>query len=197
MGFFGDLFLGSRPDYTYLPGVSDLMGDVRGWRPSLGKHVKSSKKLLRSLDAGEDVSNIGAFAPLQQDEAADLNSIDMDYMVGANALIGGAGGDQANLMNRMRDLAKERRRQDTGRQMVAMIPALRGQAMDTIERGMSRRQGMELDKYGLLSRLNSMQYDRRRQGGILDDIIKGAVGGLSTWGMGFLPKPGGATAGGS
>lgn len=126
-----DILFGSKPQYTLLPGVQDSINQVQGMDFGLGLAGKQAKKTLKQLDAGEDVSNIGSFSPIRQEEAADLSDIDMDYMSGANALEGAAGGDQLNQINRMRDLAKENRRAQTGRQMVTALGDLRQSATNT------------------------------------------------------------------
>lgn len=179
MGFL-DFLTGSRPDYRLLPGVSDSISGLNNLSFGLGKAGKSAKKLLGQLDAGEDVSNIGSFSPIRQEEASDLSDIDMDYSTGANVLNAAGGGEQANQINAMRDRAKENRRAQTGRQMVGALSSLRQGASDELERATGRKNAEELQRQQLLLGARGMQYNNnQRTGGILGSLISGAaqVGG--------------------
>jgi hypothetical protein len=181
---FLDGLLG-RPNYKLLPGVQDSINSLSDMSFGLGAAGKSSKHLLKQLDRGDDVSNIGTFSPIRQEEAADLSDIDMDYSTGANVLNAAGGGEQANQINAMRDRAKEHRRETTGRQMVSAIAGMRGQAMDELERANQRRDGMELQKQGLLLDARRSQYNATATGGYLSSII----GGAAQAGGAFLGKP--------
>jgi len=183
MGFM-DAFLG-RPQMRMLPGVSDSINALNNMSFGLGAAGKSAKHLLKQLDSGQDVSDIGTFSPIRQEEASDLSDIDMDYSTGANVLNAAGGGEQANQINAMRDRAKERRREMTGRQMVSAIAGMRGQAMDELERANQRRDSMDLQRQALILQGRGMQYNATPTGGFLGSLISGGaqVGGA------FLGRP--------
>jgi hypothetical protein len=188
---FKDIMLGGRADYTYLPGVSERSAAVSGMNWNAGKPAKSAKRLLGALDSGADVSDIGAFSPFMQEQAADLQGIDFDYDTGGNALLAQGGGEQANQLNRMRDLAKQRRMEMTGRQMSAAIPEFRRQASETLERRNSEKDFFRRWQQEQLNQLNSQVFDRRRQGGgLLGQIVQGAAGAAGS----FLGRPPGVPA---
>jgi len=153
----------------------------------LGLAGREAKHTLKSLDSGEDVSNMGTFAPIRQEEAADLSDIDMNYMSGANALEGAAGGDQLNQINRMRDEAVSNRRAQTGRQMVTGLNDLRNWATNTFSAARSERMANERWQQEELARLKGMVYNNQRSGGILPALIQGAasVGGAAITAGGF------------
>lgn len=182
---FGDWLLGSRPDYQLLPGMQDSINSVQGMNFGLGKAGKFAKKNLAALNRGDDVSNIGAFSPLRQAQAADIADIDMDYMSGANALIGAQGGDQANQLNRMRDLATERRREQGGRDMVNAMSDLRSQETNTLQNAQAMRQQGRMWQQGLLGQLRGNVYDNKRTGGALNSLIQGAGSAIG----GYLSRP--------
>jgi hypothetical protein len=170
-----DLFLGARPSYQLLPGMDKSIADISSLSfNGLGAAGKSSKKLLKSLDAGEDVSNIGAFAPIRQEEAADLSDIEFDASMGANALRV-AGGEQPDLINRMVALNKERRREQTGRQMVGAMADLRRSATDTLTHARDMRDENRLRQQQLLLQARGNVYNNQRSGGILPGLIQGAA----------------------
>lgn len=151
----------------------------------LGAAGKSAKRTIKDLDAGRDVSDMGAFAPLRQEEAADLSDIDFDYMTGANVLSSNAGGADLTQLNRLRDVAKERRREQTGRQMVTAMGDLRRGAVDTLSNARAQRAANQLAQQQLLLQARGSQFDNRRQGGILNSLIQGAAG----VGAAYLGRP--------
>lgn len=186
MGFLD--FLTGTPKYKLLPGVSDSINGLNGLNFGIGKAAKSSQRLLKHLDAGDDVSDIGTFSPIRQEEAADLSDIDMDYSTGANVLNAAGGGEQANQINAMRDRAKENRRAQTGRQMVGALGSLRQGALDTLDRATGRRDAEELQRQQLLLQARGSQYNSTGTGGLLGSLISGGaqvagayLGGKPCW----------------
>lgn len=186
MGFLD--FLIGKPNYKLLPGVQDSINGLNGLNFGIGKAGKSSQRLLKRLDAGDDVSDIGTFSPIRQEEAADLSDIDMDYSTGANVLNAAGGGEQANQINAMRDRSKENRRAQTGRQMVSALGSLRQGALDTLDRATGRRDAEELQRQQLLLQARGSQYNSTGTGGLLGSLISGGaqvagayLGGKPCW----------------
>ncbi len=202
MSWLGDLFHGSRPDYRYLPGVEGSINDIEGMKFGIGRPARQARKLGRRLDAGEDVSGIGTFAPIRQEEAADLSDIEMEGGYGANALHTAAGGDQAIAVRAMTDRAKENRRAQTGRQMVDAVTSLRRDLTDTEQRGIENKQAQRMWRTNLATNLRTnptFKFDARRQGGILPGIVRGGVNallGMATGGASTMATAGLANLGG-
>lgn len=173
MGFL-DALIG-RPQMKLLPGISDSINSINGLDfGGLGLVGKQAKHTLKDLDAGRDVSDIGAFSPIRQEEAADLSDIDMDYSTGANVLNAAGGGEQANQINAMRDRAKENRRAQTGRQMVGALGDLRRDATNTFTHARDQWNENELRRQQLLLQARGSQYNATPSGGFLGQMISGA-----------------------
>ena len=167
-----DFFLGSRPDYGQLPGYGDLIGEIKGYNPTMGFAGKQAKKSLKRLYSGDDISSMGEFNSLRQKEAADLAGVDMDYATGANALIANSGaGDQPMLLNRSMQGAKERVRQNAGMQAVDALSNFQRNATDTYQNAFQNREANRMNRFGALGNaLKDSLYDRSRKGGFLAAI---------------------------
>lgn len=177
---FKDVMLGSRPDMVLLPGMQQSISDVGGMNFRMPKYIK---QLNKGLTRGEDISNMGAFAPLRQAEAADLADIDESYMFGANALAGAQGGEQLNQLNAMRDRAKMQRRGQTGNQYVNALSGVR----DEIGRAYQNREAGRMWQQEMLGKLRGNVYDRSRQGGgLLGSLVQGAAGVASAYATGGM-----------
>jgi len=173
---WGDIFLGARPNYQLLPGMDKSIGAIEGLDfGGLGYAGKSAKKTLKALDRGDDVSGMGQFAEIGQNEAKDLDEVRMNYMTGANALEGAAGGDQLNQINRMRDLAEERVREQGGRNRVAALGDLRRSATDAFTHARDTWNENELRRQQLLLQARGNVYNNQRSGGILNSLIQGGA----------------------
>lgn len=180
MGFL-DALIG-RPQMKLLPGMNDSINSINNLDfGGLGFAGKQAKGTLKDLDAGRDVSDMGAFAPLRQEEAADLSDIDMDYSTGANVLNAAGGGEQANQINAMRDRSKERRREMTGRQMVGALGDLRRSATDTFTHARDAWNENELRRQQLLLQARGSQYNATPTGGFLGGIIQGGAQAASAY----------------
>lgn len=167
---FKDVMLGARPDLALLPGTEESIADVGAMKFRLPKFLKQAKN---ALNKGTDVSNLGVFAPYKQAEAADISDIDAEAGYGANALYGAAGGDQAIAMRALTDRAKERRREETGRQYVTAMSDLQ----DKVTNALQQKNANQMWQQDTLARLRSNVYDRsRRGGGLLGSLVQGAAG---------------------
>jgi hypothetical protein len=193
MGWLGDTFLGKRPDYALLPGVSDSINELQGMNFGLGKEGKVAKHFLRDWEAGSDTSNLGYYEPIRQQLQSNLSDVDMDYSSGANVLNATGGGEQANQINAMRDRQKERLREAAGRQTSEAMGNLAGWASNTLGQANARRDADELRKQQLILQGRGMVYNRNRQGGILPGLIMGGVQAAT----GFLGGLGGGGGGGA
>lgn len=183
---FADIFLGAKPSYNLLPGVSDSINSINNLSfGGLGAAGKSAKKTIKQLDSGEDVSNIGSFSPIRQEEAADLSDIDFSYMTGANALTSQNGSADMNQLNRSHDEAVQNRRDQTGRQMVSALSDLRNSSTNTLMQARAQRNQNLLQQQQMLLQARGMQFNNQRSGGVLNSLIQGAAG----VGAAFLGKP--------
>ena len=165
---FKDVMLGYRPDMQMLPGTQQSIDETAGMKSRLPKFLKQAKN---ALNTGSDVSNLGVFAPYKQAEATDIADIDAEAGFGANALYGAAGGDQAIAMRAMTDRAKERRREQTGRQYVDAM----GHLQDEVTGALQQKYANQMWQQDTINRLRAQQYDRsRRGGGLLGQLVQGA-----------------------
>lgn len=191
MSFLGDLFMGRKSSPTLLPGVQDSINALNGLNFGLGKQGKIAKHFLADWSAGRDTSDSGFYAPLRQQEMADLSDIDMDFMSGASGLVGAQGGDDAVRLAALKERAKEQRREQTGKQTVDAMTGLAGWASDTLERANARRDANELAKQQMILGARGMTYDANaRTGGLLPSLIQGAaqLGSAYLGGPAALPK---------
>lgn len=178
MGVLGDAVLGSRPDFRMLPGLENVIKNINGMSFGIGGPARQAKRLYKRFQRGDDVSNMAEFAPVFMNEAKDLSDIEFDAHTGAAQLAAQFGGsEQTNLQNRLIENDKARRRESTGRQIASMIPQMQRDALDVWQQGVGRRDQMNAWKQGALTDVYSRQYDARRQGGILPDLLKGAISG--------------------
>lgn len=184
MGFM-DFLMGSRPDLRFTPGAEQTIQSLQGMQLGLSGPARQAKSLFKQLNLGKDVSSMGQFAPIAQNEAKNLADVDFDYMTGANALVGAQGGGadaDVNQLNRMRDIAKGRVREQAGRERVQALSDLRNQAWQMWQRGSENWDQQEMQRQQLLAQARSPQnmYDARRSGGILPGLIQaGAQLGLA------------------
>ena len=132
--------------------------------PGLGLAGRQAKGTLKALDRGDDVSSMGAFAEIGQNEAKNLSEIDQNYSEGANALEANQGGDNLNQINRMKDLAQERTREDSGRQRVTALSDLRNSATNTFQQARQQRMAQEDWQQQALMQARSNVFDNRRTG---------------------------------
>ena len=145
MSFFTKLFGGSSvktmPQDTALEGQ---ISDLANYDPGLGFYGKWAKSTLKRIGRGDDVSSYGDFNVLRQNQAAEERSIGEDYMKGQNALISQAGGEQANLLQRAKEIALEKARERHGMQMVGALTNLQQTAGGAYEGARGQRINAEL-----------------------------------------------------
>lgn len=113
MGLTQTLFGGSSTKYMNLPQDPKLTGwidQAHDYNPKMDKSGKAYKQLWK--DYQSDPLKL-AGAALSQGALND-RSIKDDYMTGGNALIANAGGDQAQLMQRMKEIALAKNQEQTG-----------------------------------------------------------------------------------
>jgi hypothetical protein len=158
--------------YYEVPGVDDYLSPLRNFRPNLGPQGKADKKFLKNWRAGNDISSYGQFNTIRQQGAAQRAGIDMDYMTGANALISGAGGEQSNLINRMRELATEKQRQQEGMLLTGALADETGAASNRLQSAYFNKAGLDLDarRAALMGKLGANQLVKKE--GWLDNLLK-------------------------
>jgi hypothetical protein len=88
----------------------------------------------------------------------------------------------------MRDIAKERRREQAGRDYVDATQQFQQFAIPTVMDAVNQKRSAEMWRQELLGRLRGNVYDDRRQGGILPGLIGAGASllasRLSTGGIG-------------
>jgi hypothetical protein len=171
-----DILMGSKPSYELLPGMQDSINGIQGLDFNTpGFLHRNAKSQLKRLNRGDDVSDMGEFAALRQQEATDLAGIDEDFSVGANVLNASGGGDQASQLAALQQRFKERRREGTGRQYVQALGDLRNSATNTLSSENARRDDNLLRQQQLLMQARSNVGRNERTGGILPGLIQGAA----------------------
>lgn len=131
--------------------------------PGLGKSGKYWKNLLGRISSGEDYSSFGEFNPIREQAASERRSVGDNYLYGGNALIAGAGGEQANILNRMRDTAMDRIGEREGMNITRAASDLRGEAAGGLQRSIESRN--QLQQQGRLAALGARgnYYSQRYQ----------------------------------
>ena len=172
--------------------MDPFIGRVGNFDPKMDYASKMSKQFLRRMNAGGDISSEPMFNTLAQGHAVNDRAIDMDYMTGANALISSVPGEQANLANRMRELAKEKERERYGMSLVGALGDARGQASDTLQRGFQFRQGTRFNAASEAARLQQGAGQWQTSGGwgqnLVGSAISGAAGALTGGLFSSIPK---------
>lgn len=170
-----------------MPGIDQYLDPISSFRPGLGPQGKADKKFMRNVRSGADISSYGQFNTIRQQGAAQRAGIDMDYMTGANALIAGAGGEQANLANRMRELAMEKQRQQEGMLLTGALADETGAAAGRLQNAYQFKSGLDLDarRAALQGKLGGGTWEQTGGWGsqLLNSAVSGAAGAL-TGGLG-------------
>ena len=146
MSFWSKLFGGTTTQK--MPGDPTLEGwqqDTYNYDPGLGYAGKQAKKTLGALSSGQDVSGLGYFSSIAQRHSSNRRDIGDNYLYGGNALLAGAGGENANILNRMRDTALARDYERQGNEMVDATANLRDSATNTFENARQSRINAELN----------------------------------------------------
>lgn len=140
MGIWTKLFGGTTTQT--MPGDPTLEGwqnKAFNYDPGLGFAGKQAKRTLGDLNSGKDVSSLGYFNSIAQRHASNRRDIGDNYLYGGNALIAGAGGEQANILNRMKDTALARDYERQGNETVDAVANLRDSATNTFENARNTR----------------------------------------------------------
>lgn len=185
MGFAQDLILGQRPDIGipgYASGFYNKLNDYFN-SIDLGKPGHEYKHIIK--DYNRDPASLATMSLARG--AVNTREQSERQGQGANALIGAAGGEQANLMHAQQENERAKLDEQTGLNAIGesnqkYFGALSG-LQDSID---SRRRG-EMGTLGMMGNiLSSSAYDRNRKGGILS---------ADTWGRALSSFAGGAGAG--
>ena len=162
---------------------------------------KPDKKFLKRMEAGGDVSSEGWLNSIRQVAAAQRRDIGDRFMYGQNALLESTGGEQANLVNRARELAMTENQEQEGENITNAMTARAEEARGAVRQGKQLRQSMMLE--GLRSAAgNELDYYRSRyqpvqKQGWLSKIgqVAGLVGQVGSVAMGLpgMPKAGGGS----
>lgn len=142
MGFFSGI---ERKDMGANPALEALIGRLGNFSPGGGMGARLDKRLLNSISSGQDVSSIGNFNPIRQLHAAQAQSIGDEYTSGDNALIASTGGEQANLLQRQKEIALERNRQSEGMETAQASSDLYNSTNDRFQSNRLARKGMQLN----------------------------------------------------
>lgn len=116
---------------------------------NLGGAGRYYKQLLKRLGQGQDVSSFGEFNTIGQQHAANRRDIGDSYLYGGNALIANAGGEQANIMNRMRDTAIAKDYERQGMETTAALSDLRSEAAGGLQNAFDAKQNRILQQEGM------------------------------------------------
>jgi hypothetical protein len=174
------------------PTLEDWQNKMFNFDPGLGFAGKQAKKTLRALNSGEDVSSLGYFNSIAQRHASNRRDIGDSYGYGGNALLASSGGEQANILNRMRDTALQRDREAQGNETVDALANLRDSATNTFENARQTRLNSSLS--GMNSALgNRLGYWQNRYRQVQTPGILGTLAGLAQGAGSFMT--GGAGAG--
>ena len=148
------------------PGDATLEGwqsQVFNQGQNLGKAGRYYKQLLNRLGEGEDVSSFGEFNTIRQAHAANRRDIGDNYLYGGNALIANAGGEQANILNRMKQTAIDRDYEREGMETGAALGDLRGEAAAGFQNAFDSKQNRILQQQGLALGNRLGYYGQRNQ----------------------------------
>lgn len=144
MGFFASTDTKTMPADPYL---QDLIGKMANFSPGGGMGRRLDRQLLHRFDEGGDVSDYGQLGGIRQLHAAQGRSIADEYTSGDNQLVANAGGDQAGLLQRQKEIALERNRESEG---METQQALTGLYDSTNNRLQANRQANQQMKLGAL-----------------------------------------------
>lgn len=168
MSFFGDMFLGSRPDMS-LPGyTTSYMNELRDSMPGIGGAAKAGRRLYNQyLTNPEELAN----QSLNQG-AVERQTATEDYGQGDNALMSQYGGEgQTALLQRMKEnrIAKINQQQGIAAQGEAANKGFGGLGM--WQQGIENRDRTATARYGLMGQaMSNNAYDRTRKGGIFNPM---------------------------
>jgi len=122
---------------------------------------KIAKQNYKALNRGDDVSSLGMFNPINQQAAAERQGINEDYMTGGNALVANTGGDQANVLQRLKENALDESRKRQSVATASAIPQLENETAGIWGNAIGRQDQSELAKYGMMGNLlQSGQYEK-------------------------------------
>lgn len=142
------------------PGYGNLLGQVNDLNFGLGPG-KIAKQNYKALNRGDDVSSLGMFNPINQQAAAERQGINEDYMTGGNALVANMGGDQANVLQRLKEGALDESRKRQSQATASAIPQLMSETGGMWQNSMNSRNQAELAKYGQMGNLLGQgQYEK-------------------------------------
>jgi hypothetical protein len=177
------------------PRLEGMQNQMFNQTMPLGKAGKYWKNLMGRISAGDDTSSFGEFNNISQQHAANRRDIGDSYLYGGNALISSAGGESANILNRMRDTAMAKDYERQGAETGSALSQLRNDATQGFQNAFDARQNRQLQSQsaGLGSAGNyyGQRYQLGQQNGILPALM-GMAGAAS--GMGYKPfgkPPGG------
>lgn len=115
------------------PTLENWLSQLYNQPQNIGYAGKQAKRTLRSIDRGDDISSLGYFNSIAQQHAANRRDIGDNYLYGGNALLAGAGGEQANILNRMRDTALARDYERQGMENTNALSDLRMQTANQFQ----------------------------------------------------------------
>lgn len=142
------------------PGYGNLLGQLDDMSFGLGPG-KIAKQNYKALNRGDDVSSLGMFNSINQEGAAERQNINEDYMTGGNALVAGMGGDQANVLQRLKEDALGQSRQRQSMATASAIPQLQSNLAGTWQNSINSANQAELAKYGQMGNLLGQgQYEK-------------------------------------
>lgn len=135
MGFFSSV---DKKDMGADPYLQQLIGNLANFSPGGGLGRKLDRQFLRRFSSGGDVSGYGQLAPIRQLHAGQARAINDEYTSGANQLVANAGGEQANLLQRQKEIALEHNRESEGMESQQALTSLYDSANQRLQ---SFRQG--------------------------------------------------------
>lgn len=191
MSFFTSLFGGNERKQNYNdPQLTGWQTDMYNFDPGLGYAGKRDKQILKSLDRGDDVSSLGELNSISQSHAANRRDIGDNYMYGANALVAGSGGEQANILNRQKQNALDTDYERMGQEYTQGVTNLRGQAESGFANARNTRISAELAAkqaaMGSRQAYNSQQYSWLQNRGLFPTLAGLAASAGTAAGSGGL-----------
>jgi hypothetical protein len=130
------------------PTMEGWQNQLFNYNPGKGYLGREAKGLLSRLSSGEDVSSEGALSSIAQQHAANRRDISDNASYGANALIAQSGGENANILNRQKEMSLDRDYERQGQEYTQGILGLRDQAASQLEHARDT---------GIQARLSAMQ----------------------------------------
>lgn len=153
MGFFSSWDVKDKGSNPYL---EQLIGNLANFSPGGGMGRKLDRQFLRKFSAGGDVSDYGQLASVRQLHAGQARSIADEYTSGANQLVANAGGEQANLLQRQKEIALEHNRESEGMESQQALTSLYDSANERLQR---YRQGDKQMQLGAMQGAANAQGD--------------------------------------